>query len=268
MMNLNMLRVLAMRRELPAVCNNLTGPLMRGGSACRNRVENSQPMTNIWKFGLRHEIARGAFCFALSLGLLASLSGCKSTPLFGSGETSKSMGAVKLKPGLVISMSVLVAGKKELDEPSKQVSENGTIILPLLGEMEITDLSLDELQGKLTQRYRKFFIHPQVILDFVRDTGAEGISPWGFVTVLGRVKTPGRVAIPATHDMTVSGAIQKAGGFGLSARDNGILVTRSLPNGQTETRTINLKAVGMAGRLSDDIVLEADDVVYVPETMF
>ena len=178
------------------------------------------------------------------------------------------MEIVKLRPGLIVSMSVLVAGKKEIDEPSKRISDGGTIALPLLGEMDISDLSLNELQAKLTKSYQRYFIEPQVILDFVRDTGADGISPWGFVTVLGRVKIPGRVAIPATRDMTVSGAIQKAGGFGPSAKENAILVTRSLPNNQTETRTINLKAVGTAGRLDDDIVLEANDVVFVPEAMF
>lgn len=45
-------------------------------------------------------------------------------------------------------------------------------------------------------------------------------------------------------------------------------MTRSLPNGQTDSRTINLKAVGTAGRIEDDIVLEANDVVYVPEALF
>ena len=210
-----------------------------------------------------------AWLFALLLlSCLAGGAGCRSHPSFGDRTAGKNYDAVKLRPGLVISVAVLVAGKKEIEEPSKQISENGTVILPLMGEMEIADLSLDELQAKLTKSYRKFFVNPQVIVDFVRDTGTEGISPWGFVTVLGRVKTPGRVAIPATRDMTVSGAIQKAGGFGPSARDNGILVTRSLPNGETETRTINLKAVGMAGRLADDIILEVNDVVYVPETMF
>ena len=178
------------------------------------------------------------------------------------------MEVVKLRPGLMISMSVLVAGKKEIDEPSKRISEGGTIILPLLGEMEISDLSLDDLQSRLTKSYRKFFLEPQVILDFVRDTDAEGISPWGYVTVLGRVLKPGRVSIPATRDMTVSAAIQKLGGFAASAKLNAILVTRSLPNGQTETRTIDLHAVGTAGRLDDDIILEANDVVYVPEAMF
>lgn len=225
-------------------------------------------MTNKWIVGLWHGGGNRVWCAALALGLLAGTPGCKSTPTFSRDEAGKSMEIVKLRPGLIISMSVLVAGKKEIDEPSKRISDGGTVALPLLGEMEITDLSLNELQAKLTKSYQQFFIDPQVILDFVRDTGADGISPWGFVTVLGRVKIPGRVAIPATRDMTVSGAIQKAGGFGPSAKDNAILVTRSLPNNQTETRTINLKAVGTAGRLDDDIVLEANDVVYVPEAMF
>lgn len=213
-------------------------------------------------------VFRGLFCIALSLALCGGTPGCKSTPPFGSAETGKSIEVVKLKPGLMISMSVLVAGKKELDEPSKRISERGTIILPLLGELVIAELSLDELQRQLTQSYKKFFVEPQVILDFVRDADAEGISPWGYVTVLGRVQKPGRVSIPATRDMTVSAAIQKTGGFAASAKVNAILVTRSLPDGKTEARTVDLNAVGTAGRLEDDIVLEANDVVFVPEALF
>lgn len=215
-------------------------------------------------FAVSSRVLLGALC----LSLLAGSLGCRSTPPFGHGEAGKSVELVKLRPGLMINMIVLVAGKREIDEPAKRVSDGGVIVLPLLGEMNVADMSLEELQAKLTDRYQKFFVQPQVILDFVRDTGAEGISPWGFVTVLGQVKTPGRVAMPATRDMTVSGAIQKAGGFAQSAKDNGILVTRSLPNGQTETRTINLKAVGTAGRLEDDIILDPNDVVFVPEAMF
>ena len=212
---------------------------------------------------------RGVLCAAMLGGVvLAASAGCRSAPPFGHGEAGKSVEVVKLRPGLMISMAVLVAGKKEIDEPSKRISESGTVILPLLGEMEVAELSLDQLQGMLSKSYSKYFVDPQIILDFVRDTDAEGISPWGYVTVLGRVLKPGRVSIPATRDLTVSGAIQKTGGFATSAKDSAILVTRSLPDGRTETRTINLHAVGTAGRLEDDIILEANDVVYVPEAMF
>ena len=199
---------------------------------------------------------------------LAGMAGCRSAPAFGLNEPSKTVEEVKLRPGLVVSMSVLVAGKKEIDEPVKRISDGGTLVLPLLGEMQVVDMSLGELQVKLESLYMKYFVQPQVIVDFVRDGNKEGISPWGFVTVLGRVQNPGRIAIPATRDMTVSGAIQQSGGFAPSAKDTAILVTRSLPDGRTEKRTINLKAVGTAGRLEEDIVLEANDVVFVPELLF
>lgn len=142
------------------------------------------------------------------------------------------------------------------------------MILPLLGEVSVSDLTLDELRGRLSESYRVFLVDPQVIVDFAPDTSSGEISPWGFITVLGRVQAPGRVAIPPTRDLTVSGAIQKAGGVATSAKLNAILISRPLPDGTIETRTVNLNAVGKSGRLEEDIILEADDVVYVPESMF
>lgn len=204
----------------------------------------------------------------LCLAAVLAGGGCRSTPPFGDLAASKDTEIAKLRPGLMVSMSVLVAGKKELDEPAKRISDAGTIVLPLLGELPVGDMTLSDLQNQLTVRYENYFVKPQVILEFARDIAGEGLSPWGFVTVLGRVKNPGRIAIPATRDMTVSGAIQKTGGYAPSAKDSAILVTRVLPDGRTETRTINLKAVGAAGRLEEDIVLEANDVVFVPEAMF
>jgi protein involved in polysaccharide export with SLBB domain len=225
-------------------------------------------MMKNWKGQLLRWSSKSLLFAGLLLPLLTGGVGCRSHPPFGHGEAGKSMEIVKLRPGLMINLSVLVAGKKELDEPNKRVSDGGTVVLPLLGELTVADLSLDELREQLTRRYEKYYVQPQVILDFARNTDAEGSSPWGFVTVLGRVDKPGRIAIPATRDMTVSGAIQKAGGFAPSAKLNAILVTRSAPDGKTESRTINLYAVGAAGRLEEDIILEADDVVFVPEAMF
>lgn len=218
---------------------------------------------------LRFAGGRALYAMMLLI-LLAGGNGCQSPAPLVYTEEDKSAEAevVKLRPGLVISMSVLVAGKKEIDEPVKRVSDNGTIMLPLLGEIDVLDLSLEELQGRLTSRYVEFFVEPQVILDFVRNTEAEGISPWGFVTVLGQVQRPGRVAVPATRDMTVSGAIQKAGGFAPSAKAGAILVTQSQPDGRTLTRTVNLHAVGAAGRREEDVILNANDVVFVPESIF
>lgn len=175
---------------------------------------------------------------------------------------------VRLRPGLVISMSVLVAGKKEIEETGKRITDRGTVALPLLGTLPVDGLNLDEFSRQLTERYRTYFVNPQVLVEFVRDIHAEGISPWGYVTVLGRVRNPGRIALPATRDLTVSGGIQRAGGFNTSARTDAILITRRAPDGTSQTREVDLNAVGADGRIEDDIVVESDDVVYVPESRF
>ena len=176
--------------------------------------------------------------------------------------------APQLSPGLVVGVSVLVSGKKEIDEPAKRISNSGEISLPLIGNVHAGGLSLDDLATKLTKLYRVYFVEPQVVIEFVKDQNSDMVSPWGYVTVLGRVKNPGRVSIPPTQDMTISGAIQKAGGLDSSAKDSSIKVTRQLPGGGSAQYEVNLRSVGSRGRVHDDLILKPNDVIFDPEMVF
>ena len=176
--------------------------------------------------------------------------------------------AMRLRRGLVIRVKVLVAGKEEVVEPSKRVSDSGQVTLPLIGTIDTDDMQPDELEARLAEAYSKFFVAPQVIVDVVKDERPDAMSPWGNVTVLGRVKQPGRVSIPPTMDLTVSAAIQRAGGFDSSARKTAIRVTRRGSDGKADVKEINIEAVGSRGEVGHDIVLEPNDVVFVPEMVF
>jgi protein involved in polysaccharide export with SLBB domain len=173
-----------------------------------------------------------------------------------------------LAPGLIVGISVLVSGQKEIDEPTKRISNNGELNLPLVGNVRVRGMTLEELSVELQKRYQKYFVDPQVVVEFVRDQNSDLISPWGYVTVLGRVKTPGRVNIPPTQDLTVSSAIQQAGGLDTSARDSAIKITRRNIQGQSEQYEVNLRNVGSKGYVQDDLLLKSGDVVFVPEMIF
>ena len=173
-----------------------------------------------------------------------------------------------LRPGLVVNVSVLVGGKTEIEAAGKRITDNGTIAMPLLGTVDVHDQSLDEVSAKLTISYKDYFVNPQVIVEFVRDDNKEGLSPWGCVTVLGRVKKPGKISIPATRDLTLSAAIQQAGGFDTSAKQSAIRITRRLPSGKLKSREVNFRSVGSEGQVDDDIRIEPDDVIFVPEQVF
>jgi len=173
-----------------------------------------------------------------------------------------------MRPGLVVNVTVLASGDIEIEQPRKRVSDDGDIALPLVGRVRVEGLSLIQTVEKLNSLYAEFFVNPQVVLEFDMTDGRDEVSPWGCVTVLGRVKVPGRVSIPPTKDLTVSKAIQKANGLDTSARDNAIRVTRRKADGSTETHLVDLRAVGSRGETEQDLVLQPGDVVFVPEMIF
>jgi polysaccharide export outer membrane protein len=176
-------------------------------------------------------------------------------------------GEPKLREGFSVDVVVSVAGTKEVNELSKRVSAKGTLSLPLIGEVTAVPLTLKELGTFLEQMYSEYFVKPKVTVEFSEGIGAGGISPWGEVTVMGRVVRPGKINIPPTRNLTVSGAIQRSGGFASSAKKHAIKVTRLTSRGETKIIVVNLNLLA-EGKMGEDIVLYPGDVVSVPEKTF
>ena len=172
-----------------------------------------------------------------------------------------------LRPGLVLTLTVTASGRKEVDEPKRRVSASGTITLPLIGSIKVDGLTIEQLSRDLTKAYAEYLHNPMVDVDFVIDESAGAVSPWGYVTVLGRVKQPGRIGMPPTLDLSLSMAIQLAGGLDTSAKLKGIKITRKT-NGKGKQFHVNLQAVGADGHVESDVKLKAGDIVYVPQRMF
>jgi len=90
-------------------------------------------------------------------------------------------------------------------------------------------------------------------------------SPVTFnIEVVGAVDKPGEVSI--SEGDRLSTAIAKAGNSAAANADlNAIRVTRDLGNGQTKVYNINLYNALQKGDTSEDIALQKNDVVYVPQ---
>ena len=172
-----------------------------------------------------------------------------------------------VRAGLILRISVMVAGKKEIEEATLRVSDEGDIRLPFLGSVAVAGMRLSEVTDLLTERYRSYFVNPQLVVEFAA-AQAEGAAPWGKVTILGRVRNPGSIPLPPTRDLTVSAAIQTAGGFDTSADQGDIRVTRRSENGEPKVERVNMKAVGARGEAAQDMILEDGDIVFVPERIF
>jgi len=219
-----------------------------------------------------------AFAYAL---MAVSLSGCMGistrdiTRLFTEEEmvaadaVAKYWDGPRVGPGmaLVIQVGSATTPPKEM---SILVDQNGDITLPYLLKSPVAcdGLGLEALKAKLVKEYSVFIREPQITVTFGPFDDRTGVSPWGTVTVMGEVGTPGPVNMPATMDLTVTKVLQVAGGVQPFADKSKVLVTRCDKNGKRTRTRIDLNEIGEDGRFDKDMVLKAGDVIYVPETWY
>ncbi len=173
-----------------------------------------------------------------------------------------------LMSGYLLDIRVMVSGVNEINEKGLRVQEDGTLTLPFLGSVKCEGMRLDDFKSKLTHDYNaKYFINPIVSVSISIDDNASTF-PWGYVTVLGQVKEPGRIRIPPTRDLTVMQAIQQAGSFIKYAKKKGIEITRADKDGTTDRMMFDVRDVAGSAGGEADIQLEHGDVVFVPEVIF
>jgi polysaccharide export outer membrane protein len=89
-----------------------------------------------------------------------------------------------------------------------------------------------------------------------------------FFSVIGEVKNPGKFDMPAEREVTLIEAVAMAGGFTKDADITRTKVMRMTQDGEKKTITINVKDVTEKDQKDKNIVLEAEDIVIVPESFF
>jgi len=174
----------------------------------------------------------------------------------------------RVRPGVSLVVQVGTAATAPVTMTC-MVDQNGDIVLQhLLQEPVACDgLTLDALKKKLVKAYEVYYKNPKITVTFPPYDG-RGVSPWGTVTVLGEVGSPGPVNMPPTMDMTVTKVLQAAGGLKPYADRTKIKITRCDKDGNQTRYKVDLDEIGKEGRPDKDMVLRAGDVVWVPQTWY
>ena len=141
----------------------------------------------------------------------------------------------RVRPGVGL---VVVVGSGVTQPITMQVlvDQHGDITLPhlLQAPVQCNKLTLDALKQKLVKVYSEYYKQPQITVTFAPYDG-KGVSPWGTVTVLGEVASPGPVNMPPTMDLTVTKVLQAAGGLRPFANKSKIQVSRCDRDGKITT---------------------------------
>jgi polysaccharide export outer membrane protein len=151
------------------------------------------------------------------------------------------------------------------DQPSLdrevRVNKDLTIVLPLIGKVDVQNRTGRDLERLVTQLYKAdYLVNPQINITIVE------YAP-NSVNVFGAVNNPASVPIPPEKNFSLLDAIAKAGGFSRLANRNRISLTRIGPNGQAQNYLINADEL-MTGDTTNRWPLRDGDVITVAERMF
>ncbi len=190
---------------------------------------------------------------AAALALVALFAGCSSDKATSSHGKNPKLAAssisAQLRPG--DSLTVVLSGIPDPSNNPVQIDEQGMINLPFLGTIPAANLTTSDLGQKIRQAYldRKFYTEISVSVAVTER----------YIYVGGEVQHPGR--IPWSPDLTLSKAIQSAGGFSLYAKEGRVTLTRDRQAYQFDVR--------LAQRQPDeDPLLFPGDSVQVPRSAF
>ncbi len=142
-----------------------------------------------------------------------------------------------------------------------RVSPKGDITFPLLGSVDVKDLTVNKIQERIRSLLQKgYLVDPQVNV-FIEQYRTEKVFVMGFVN------KPSEYELFKDRPTTVIEAITMAGGFKEGAAKNGTKVIRVEDNQQV-TIPIKVTDITKKGDKSKDISLKPGDIIVVPESFF
>lgn len=171
-----------------------------------------------------------------------------------------------LAKGDLVEVSVEVDGVMEVSRHRMGINDFGYVTLPLVGDVYVGGMTIGQARMIIGRTYGVYYVNKPVIMLSRADTPEAG--EYGYVTVMGRVGKSGRVALSAAEGIRLSDAIQLAGGFAASARQDAIRISRVEAGGKKIQVTVDYKDIGKSGKAEADVILLPGDIIYVPERIF
>jgi polysaccharide export outer membrane protein len=134
-----------------------------------------------------------------------------------------------------------------------RISDTGTIVMPLLGKIDIRKLTIDQITEKITHLLADgYLVNPQVNV-FVEEYRSKK------VVVLGSVRKPGIVEL--SGEITFLELISRSGGLDKGAGESAT-IQRTTSKGE-KIIVIDLKGLIEFGDISQNVMISDGDTVFV-----
>ncbi len=142
------------------------------------------------------------------------------------------------------------------------VRPDGKISIPLVGDIQASDLSTAELAKSMAAELDNYIRNPQVTVIVLEANSAEYLQR---VRVTGAVLAP--QSIPYRRGMTVLDLVLQAGGVTPYASANKALLYRQTSDG-VKVYSVKVQDIMNAGKLDTNYQMQPADILTIPESVF
>ncbi|MBL9171838.1 MAG: polysaccharide biosynthesis/export family protein [Verrucomicrobiales bacterium] len=196
--------------------------------------------------------------FSVLLGLLVGCGGgpgsSTTTPAAASASGQPTSANVTFREG---DMAKITFDASTNLNAVVKVQLDGTITMPLIGELKAAGKTAADLRADLMKSYSTLLKGEEITVSLASTTSSVYIS--------GAVLRPGR--FPMDRPLTVMDAVMEAGGFDLNrAKPSGVTVFR-VEDGKQKSYKIDMRKV-LNGHQQDLFYLKPFDTIHVPEKTF
>lgn len=142
-----------------------------------------------------------------------------------------------------------------------EVLVDGTLNLPLVGNVSVEGMNLQQASAALSTAYGRFLRRPIVTLTLLTRRPLQ-------IGVAGEVNRPGSYAIPLNGSQypTLTQLVQVAGGITRSADVRQAQIRRPRRGGADQVIPVDLWQLLTTGDLRYDVTLRDGDTIFIPET--
>jgi polysaccharide export outer membrane protein len=181
------------------------------------------------------------------------------------GPEGSPRGTYVLGPDDVI--TVRVTDAEEFSDKPIRIGSNGNITLPMVGRVQATGRTADDLEKDITARLKTFIRNPEVAVS-VSEHRSQPVSVFGAVNTPGVHQLQGRKTL--VEMLALAGGTRPDAGYSVKITREKQWGPIPLPNattdptGQYSVAEVDLKRITEAKNPAENILIMPNDVISVP----